>query len=109
MDFNQLAKFADANDHLDKDALLAYAKEFGTDWDELQRFEDRYQGEAGNDTDDALYRWYWDNLEETNPEAFEKFSELAQDLCILVDWNDVDRVAVDQDYMNVDGYVFRTH
>lgn len=70
-------------------------------------FADAYAGEADDDTDHALYRWYLEEfLEDYHGADFVRFMTMARDMGLRVSVSETD---VDVQFYNVDGYVFYTN
>jgi hypothetical protein len=98
----QLAEEADVTE----DVVRAFANHYeGTDFD-ADQIEDQYYGAW----DGTLASWYWEvYLPDTNPESFEKLTELAETMGLMVDEDCVDEIAVEQDFTLIDGHVFWNH
>lgn len=108
---NDVKTFARDHGIDDVDALTVYAHHYGSDHDALKQFEDRYMADLdGDDRDDATKEWYFDEyLGDVYEKSLDKLLELARDLNIQVDYRDVDGIALNQEFDNHSGYIFRTH
>lgn len=93
---------------VEPEAVRAFAEHYGA-WDFTEdQFRDAYQGEAYSEGDDALKSWYFNTYLEDLGELDDLLTR-ARELAIMIDYRDVDLIAVKQDFANESGYVFRTY